>query len=63
MRRMEYLRRSRKLSQRALGLLANVDAGYICTAEKYGFARGVRLERIADKLEWQGKPEELLEEL
>lgn len=60
---MEFLRRSKKLSQRALGELARVDAGYICTAEKYGFARGVRLDRIAAALDWQGDPEQLLEQI
>lgn len=63
MTNMELLRRNAKLSQRALGELARVDAGYICTAEKYGFAHGVRLERIATALGWSGKPEELLEQV
>lgn len=63
MRVVEYMRRNRGLSQRALGALARVDAGYICTAEKYGFARGVRLNRIASALGWSGKPEDLLEEV
>lgn len=63
MRLIEYRRRNKGLSQRALGAKARVDAGYICTAEKYGFARGVRLDRIAAALDWRGDPEQLLEEV
>ena len=62
MRLIEYIRRDKGLSQRALGAKTHVDAGYVCTAEKYGFARGVRLKRIADTLGWYGQPEQLLEE-
>lgn len=60
---LELLRRNAKLSQRALGELARVDAGYICTAEKYGFAHGVRLERMAQALGWRDDPQKILEQV
>lgn len=64
MKRLEFLRRDRKLSQRELGKRAGVNASYICNAER----RGMELypsqaQRLAAALDWLGEPSELFEEV
>ena len=62
-RELERMRKAKGLSQRGLAGAAKVDTPFICTCERYGFGKGVRLKRLADYLGWSGDPEGLLEEL
>ncbi len=64
MKRLEFLRRNRGWSQRKLGSAAHVNASYICNAERRGLILfDQQAQRLADALDWQGKPAELFEDV
>lgn len=55
-------REAQGLSKRRLGVLSNVDASDIARAENRGLRLyPVQLERIAEALGWEERPEKLLE--
>lgn len=63
MNKLEFYRRKRGLSQRGLGLIAKVDASYICNAESRGFRLYERqMRELANALDWNGDPYALLDE-
>lgn len=62
--RLKLLRLNKKLSQRALGERAKVNASYICNAESRGMILYPnQAERVASALGWDGDPMELFEEV
>lgn len=64
MKRLEFLRRDRGLSQRQLGAAAQVNASYICNAERRGLVLyPEQAKRLAAALDWSGDPTELFEEV
>lgn len=64
MKRLEFLRRDRGLSQRQLGAAAKVNASYICNAGKRGLVLyPEQAKRLATALDWGGDPAELFEEV
>ncbi|WP_172623372.1 helix-turn-helix domain-containing protein [Arabiibacter massiliensis] len=64
MKRLEFLRRDKKLSQRELGRLAGVSASYICNAESRGLILfPSQAQRLARELGWEGDASELFEEV
>lgn len=64
MKRLEFMRRNQRKSQRGLGLEAGVNASYICNAERRGMVLYPgQAARIAKALGWTGDPMELFEEV
>lgn len=62
MRRLEFLRRQKRLSMRKLKELSGVNEAYICKAERWGDHLGAgQLRKLADALEWSGDPDALLD--
>ncbi|WP_281654772.1 XRE family transcriptional regulator [Eggerthella sinensis] len=64
MKRLEFMRRNLRLSQREAGKLAGVNASYICNAEKRGLILYPdQAKRLSSALGWEGDPAELFEEV
>lgn len=64
MTKLEFLRRSKGLSQRQLGNISGVNASYICNAEKRGLILYPnQAKRIANALKWEGAPDDLFSEV
>lgn len=62
-KRIEFLRRQKGLSQRAFGQMVGVDASYICNAERNGFMYPRHIERIANALKLDDGGLTLLDEV
>ncbi|MEG1827731.1 MAG: XRE family transcriptional regulator [Gordonibacter sp.] len=64
MKRLEFMRRNMRLSQRKTGEMSGVNASYICNAEKRGLILYPnQAQRLSDALGWDGDPMELFEEV
>lgn len=63
MRKLEYERRKKGMTQLRLGFYSGLDPSYISRAERHGNVSGRNLIRIANALGWEKDPRELLEEV
>lgn len=64
MKRLEFLRREQRKTQRGLGCETGVSASYICNAERRGMVLyPTQAARLAKALGWSGDPMELFEEV
>lgn len=64
MKRLEYMRREQRKTQRRLGDESGVNASYICNAERRGMVLYPgQAARLAKALGWSGDPMELFEEV
>ena len=63
MRVLKRERISKGMTQCELSASAGVDEARISKAENYGVVGSSQLEKLAAALGWQGKPDELLQEV